>query len=53
MTNFNGIKQTSPPHEYTALHQHGNREGSGGAAGAIVVCMQSRTIRAETKQGPK
>ena len=26
-------KLTSPPHEYTALHQQGNRMGSGGTAG--------------------
>lgn len=27
----------SPPHEYTALHQHGNLVGRGGAAGAILL----------------
>jgi hypothetical protein len=27
----------SPPHEYTARHQHGNRVGSCGAAGGITV----------------
>lgn len=30
------LKQTSPPHEYTALHQHGNRVGNGGAGGGIL-----------------
>ena len=27
---------TSPPHEYIALHQQGNRVGIGGGAGAIL-----------------
>lgn len=28
---------TSPPHEYTALHQHGNRVGSAGAVSAMIL----------------
>jgi hypothetical protein len=34
---------TSPPHEYTALHQHGKRVGRPGAAGAMAGACVERT----------
>lgn len=37
--------RTSPPHEYTALTQHGNREGRGGGVKTIVMIVDATTVR--------
>lgn len=44
---------TSPPHEYTALHQHGNRVGSACPAMSAALCYCAPAMCPRMRYGPR